>query len=213
MMLFHLIKKDIVIVKKYALLMLAVAVALPPFILSRLPRYASVLGFMLSVIYTVFMLLQYVSMKENQFPKAATLLCATPFSRRMMVLSRYLFCMAIYAACCVIYGIETLVFPGLGAFDMQLPVFMFLIVSVIIGVYLPMHYKLGYEKTKLVLMVFIIASPYLLPLILKMAGPNPDFLSLLSPVLVYGFAIPFGFIFLTVSFLLSVKLYDNADLA
>ena len=85
MMLFHLIKKDVLIVKKYVLIMLAAAVLIPPFMLWRAPQYTGVLGFMLSVIFCVFMLLQYVSLKEYQFSKAATLLCATPYSRRTVL--------------------------------------------------------------------------------------------------------------------------------
>ena len=110
MMLFHLIKKDVLIVKKYVLIMLAAAVLIPPFMLWRAPQYTGVLGFMLSVIFCVFMLLQYVSLKEYQFSKAATLLCATPYSRRMIVLSKYIFCMATYVVCCLLYVIETFPF-------------------------------------------------------------------------------------------------------
>ena len=142
MMLFNLIKKDILIVKKYVLIMLVAAVLIPPFMLWRAPEYTGVLGFMLSVIFCVFMLLQYVSLKECQFPKAATLLCATPFSRNMIVLSKYIFCIAVFIACCIIYAIETLVIPGLGTVDMTLFLLMFLVTSVFIGVYLPVQYKL-----------------------------------------------------------------------
>lgn len=152
MMLFHLIKK-------YVLIMLASAVLIPPFMLWRAPQYTGVLGFMLSVIFCVFMLLQYVSLKEYQFPKATTLLCAAPYSRRMIVLSKYIFCMAIYSICCVIYGIETLIVPGLGPCDIKLFVLMFFIISVFIGIYLPIQYKLGYEKTKFAFVVVIMASP------------------------------------------------------
>ena len=119
MTLFHLIKKDVLIVKKYVLIMLAAAVLIPPFMLWRAPQYTGILGFMLSVIFCVFMLLQYVSLKEYQFPKATTLLCATPYSRRMIVLSKYIFCMVTYMACCVIYGIETFIVPGLGSCDIK----------------------------------------------------------------------------------------------
>lgn len=213
MMLFNLIKKDILIVKKYVLIMLIAAILIPPFMLWRAPDYTGVLGFMLSVIFCVFMLLQYVSLKEYQFPKAATLLCATPFSRKMIVLSKYIFCMAIYIACCVIYGIETLVIPGLGTIDIMLFTFMFLVTSVFIGIYLPVQYKLGYEKTKFAFAVIIIASPIILPQLLKMESLNLNFLSMLFPLLVYGGGLLFGFAVLTVSAILSMKFYSNADLA
>ena len=111
MMLWYLLKKDILIIKKYVLIMLAAAVLIPPFMLWRVPEYAGILGFMLSVIFCVLILLQYISLKEYQFPKAASLLCAATFSRKMMVLSLYIFCIAVYVVCCTIYTIEALIIP------------------------------------------------------------------------------------------------------
>lgn len=213
MMLIHLIKKDVLIVKKYVLIMLVAAVLIPPVMLWRSPQYTGVLGFMLSVIFCVFMLLQYVSLKEYQSPKAATLLCATPYSRRMIVLSKYIFCMAIYVVCCLIYGIETLVLPGLGSCDIKIFVFMLFITSVFIGVYLPVQYKLGYEKTKLAFVVVIMASPLILPLLMKMENVNLDFLSRLSPILAYGGITLLSLGILIVSTFLSMRFYSNVDLA
>ena len=89
-MLFHLIKKDFLIVKKYVLIVLVAAILIPPVMRWRTPEFAGTFGFILSVIFSIFMLLQYVSLKEYQFPKATTLLCATPFSRSMMVLLQYM---------------------------------------------------------------------------------------------------------------------------
>lgn len=213
MMLFYLIKKDILIVKKYVLAMVIAAIAIPPFMLWRAPEYRGVLGFIFSVIFSVFMLLQYVSLKEYQFPEAAALLCSTPFSRKMLVLSKYIFCMAMYVICCIIFGIETLFISGLGPFNIRLCMFMFLAVAVFIGIYLPVQYKLGYEKTKFVFVIVIMASPFLLPLLLKMEGLKLDFLSAVSPFFIYGSIVLLGIAVLTVSVSLSVKIYDNMDLA
>ena len=212
MMLFHLLKKDVLIIKKYVLVMLVAAILIPPFMLWRAPQYTGILGFMLSVIFCVFMLLQYVSLKEYQFPKAATLLCATPYSRRMIVLSKYTFCMITYVACCVIYGIETLIIPELGTCDIKLFLLMFFIVSAFIGVYLPVQYKLGYEKTKFTFVVVIMASPFILPQIMKMENINLNFLFFLSPLLVYGgiILLSFGILFISIS--LSMKIYNSVDL-
>ena len=84
-----------------------------------------------------------------------------------MVLSKYIFCMAIYAICCIVFGLETLFVPELGTSDIKLFAFMFLVVSVFIGIYLPVQYKLGYEKTKFACAVIIVASPFILPLIMR----------------------------------------------
>lgn len=213
MMLFHLIRKDILIVKKYVLIMVIAAIAIPPFMLWRAPEYTGILGFILSAIFSVFMLLQYVSLKEYQFPKAATLLCSIPFSRKMMVISKYVFCIAIYITCCIIFGIETLMIPGLGAFDVKLCILMLLVVSVFIGIYLPVQYKLGYEKTKFVFAVVIMASPFIFPQLLKMGSLNTDVFSKISPFIIYGSMVAFALVLLTISAILSVKIYNEKDLA
>lgn len=192
--------------------MIIAAIAIPPFMLWRAPEYTGILGFILSIIFSVFMLLQYVSLKEYQFPKAATLLCSTPFSRKMMVMSKYIFCIAMYITCCIIYGIETLVIPGLGSFNVKLCILMFLVVSVFIGIYLPVQYKLGYEKTKFAFVVVIMASPFIFPQLLKMDSLNLAAFSEISPYVIYGSVIAFAFIVLTVSILLSIKIYYDEDL-
>ena len=212
-MLFHLVKKEFLIVKKYVLIMLIAAILIPPVMRWRTPEFAGTFGFILSVIFSIFMLLQYVSLKEHQFPKAATLLCAAPFSRSIMVLSKYIFCIVIYVACCIIFGIETLLIPGLGTSGMELFILMFFVTSVFIGIYLPIQYKLGYEKTKFAFAVIIIASPFILPMLMRMDPVNLDFFVLIPAYIVYGGVFAGGFIFLVLSSMLSIKIYSETDLA
>ena len=212
-MLFHLIKKDFLIVKKYVLIVLVASILIPPVMRWRTPEFAGTFGFILSVMFSVFMLLQYVSLKEYQFPKATTLLCATPFSRSMMVLSKYIFCIAIYVACCIIFGIETLLIPGLGTSGIALFILMFFVTSVFIGIYLPIQYKLGYEKTKFAFAVIIVASPFILPMLMRMDTANLDFLASIPAYFVYSGVLVGGFIILVLSSMLSIKIYNETDLA
>ncbi len=86
-MLFQLVKKDFLLVRKYVLIMFIFCIFVPPFLILRLPEYAGIMGFVLITVYSVFMLLQYVSLKETQFPKVSALLCALPYSRKDLVLS------------------------------------------------------------------------------------------------------------------------------
>lgn len=212
-MLIHLVKKDFLIVKPYVLIMLVVATAIPPAMLWKAPEYGGAMGFILSVLFAVLMLLQYVSLKEYQCPRASALLCAAPFPRRLLVLSKYVFCMLIYAVCCLIFGLETWLVPQLGALRPGALALMFLVTAVIIGLYLPAQYKLGYEKTKLAFVVLIMASPVLTAALLKTeraASPAP--LAAL-PGFACGGMVLAGLLFLLLSACLSVKFYEQADLA
>lgn len=213
-MLFQLVKKDFLIVKKYVLIMFAVCIIFPLFLIWRSPEYAGILGFVLTTIFSVFMLLQYVSLKETQYPKASTLLCALPFSRKNIVLSKYIFCMLIYLACCLIFGIETLIFPQLSSMGYKMPILLFLVISLFLGIYLPAQYKLGYEKTKLFFVVLIMASPFVFAQSLKIE--NSFIIKIvqnINPVLLLAGSLVISVLILIVSSTISVRIYRNTDLS
>lgn len=212
-MLFALLKKDFLLVKKYVLFMVLFVVLIPPFMRWTASEFAGTFGAIISILISSTMMLHSLSLKEYQFPKAATLLCATPFSRKAIVLSKYIFCMAVYGACCIILVIVGLLIPQLGTADIKLFVLMFLAISVYTGVYLPIQYKLGYEKAKFAFAALYGSSPLILLQLMRMEIFNLDFLSTLSPYLVYGGAVLIGFAVFAISALLSIKIYDRADLA
>lgn len=156
----------------------------------------------------------YVSLKENQYAKASTLLCATPYPRKLLVLSKYVFGLLIYGACCLIFWAETLLFPVLGGFHIELSAVIFLVVALFLGIYLPVQYKLGYETTKFAFFIIIMASPFIVPQLLKMqGGANWYPLIALSPSILSAGVILMGVIVLAVSAGISVKVYCKADLS
>lgn len=213
-MLIQLVKKDFLIVKKYVLIMFAVCVIFPLFLIWRSPEYAGILGFVLITIFSVFMLLQYVSLKETQYPKASTLLCALPFPRKDIVLAKYIFCITIYFACCLIFGIETCLFPQLRNIGFEIPVILFLIVSLFLGAYLPVQYKFGYEKTKLFFVVLIMASPFVFAQSLKIKNSlNINIFENINPILLLTGSLVISVLILTTSSIVSVKIFKQADLS
>ena len=211
-MLLQLVKKDFLIVKKYVLLMAAVCILFPIFLLWRMPEFAGILGFVLVTVFSILMLLQYVSLKETQYPKASTLLCALPFSRKNIVLSRYIFCIAIYFACCLIFGIEALLFPTLQSVSYRVPIVLFLLVSLCLSIYLPIQYKVGYEKTKLFFTVLIMATPVGFAQLMK-NGINLKFLSNLPPALLLLGSLIISALLLIISSIVSIKIYRKTELA
>jgi ABC-2 type transport system permease protein len=212
-MLFQLVKKDFVLVKKYVLIMITVCVIYPLFLIWRLPEYAGLMGYVLMTIISVFMLLQYVFLKETQFPKALALLCALPYPRKDVVLSKYIFCLIIYLVCCLIFGIETIVFPQLDTFGFTMPVMLFLVISLILSIYVPVHYKLGFEITKIFFIIIIMTSSFVFPQIVKIAmGIDLSFLDMLNSKILLGGVILFSIIILMVSAIISMHIYKNVDL-
>ena len=211
-MLLQLVKKEFLIVKKYVLLMAAVCILFPIFLLWRMPEFAGIFGFGIVTVFSILMLLQYVSLKETQYPKASTLLCALPFSRKNIVLSRYIFCIVIYFACCLIFGIEALLFPTLQNVSYKIPIVLFLLVSLCLSIYLPIQYKVGYEKTKLFFTVLIMATPVGFAQLMK-RGINLEFLSNIPPAFLLLGSLIISVLLLIVSSIISIKIYGTTELS
>lgn len=160
-MLIHLMLKDFLIVKKNVLLVLLVAVAVPPFLLWRNPELAAVLGQVFAAIFGVLMPLMYLGEKENKYAKATLLLAATPYPRKWMVVSKYLVSLLMFCACTLIFWVETLFFPNLGGFNVPVSAVLFFVVAIFLSLYLPLQYKIGYERTKYTFVFVIMATPIL----------------------------------------------------
>ena len=73
-MLYHLIKKDFILVKKYLPMMIGIPALIPLYVGTRPIGGAALIGFTLSSVYTLFMTVQYIFLKESQSPKALSLL-------------------------------------------------------------------------------------------------------------------------------------------
>lgn len=213
-MLFSLVKKDFLIIKKYVGLMLIVSFLIPPFLLLRVPEEAAgSIGFIFTIIFGLFMLTQQAALKEYQCPKATTLLCAAPYPRKLVVLSKYCFCLIIYAACCLIFLIDTFIFPKLGTFNVKMAVVTFLAVTIFLSVYFPVHYKLGYEKTKFAFAIAIVISPYLSAYLLRPENAAKiDFLAAVPTTAIIIGGIMISLAILLVSLVLSVKIFEKSDL-
>lgn len=213
-MLPRLIKKDFLIVKKYVLLMAAVCLGFPILLLYRVPEYAGVLGYVMVTSISVFLLLMQLSLEEGLSPRAASLLCAAPYSRAMLVIARYCFLLLIFLGASLLFWLETLVFPGFGPLRPQVFLPSLLALSVFLGVYLPLQYRLGFENARFLLMLAILGVSFLFPQLLKMGAGD-----LISRLFTRGQAllsvgIPLASVLiLTGSILTSIHIYRRRDLA
>lgn len=215
-MLIHLVLKDFLIVKKYVLLVLLVAVAVPPFLLWRNPELAAVLGQVFAAIFGVLMPLMYLGEKENKYTKATLLLAATPYPRKWMVVSKYLVSLLMFCACTLIFWLETLIFPSLGGFNAELAAVLFFIVSLFLSLYLPLYYKVGHDNTKYVFVVVIMAVPILtcaLDGMPELGAALRSLMNTLTPSVFFAGMILLSLALLAASACLSVRFYERADLA
>ncbi|MBX4265664.1 ABC-2 transporter permease [Clostridium estertheticum] len=218
-MLFHLVKKDFLLIKKYLPLLVALPFIVTFLIMiqsSHMTQESQILGlvaFVLSVSFTVFMLYQYVLMAEMKYPKAEALLCSTPYSRSDLVKARYAFLILIFAYCCVAYNVLALLFAKIEYLTPFSYLIVLLISVILFGIYTPIQYKLGFEKTKYFFMIVIMGSPFLLTLLIKI-NIKVDFTIFSAMPIFVQYLIPIVAIIaiLFISIKISIRIYSKKEL-
>lgn len=211
-MLISLVKKDILLVKKYILMMMITTIAIPIFIMWRVPEFLGFSAFLISTIFAEFMLYQYVSMSELKYPKADALLCATPYPRRTIVVARYAFLLIIFVYCILVNSIVALILPQSKFISLSNILAVLLILATLFGVYTPIQYKLGYEKTKYFFSVVIVGTPFLLPTLMKLGiSLDLNWLSSMPLFIWIPIIIVIIILVLSVSVITSIKIYEKKE--
>lgn len=212
-MLISLVKKDILLVKKYILAMMIITMAIPIFIMWQIPEFLGFSSFLISTIFAEFMLYQYVSMTELKYPKADALLCATPYPRRLIVVARYIFLLLIFSYCILAYGIVSLISPQIKFLSLSNVLAVMLISTTIFSVYTPIQYKLGYEMTKYFFSILIVATPFLLPTLTKIWNSlDLNWLSSTKYFVWILIMIAMIIVILSVSVITSIRIYEKKEL-
>ncbi|MGD8188906.1 ABC-2 transporter permease [Brevibacillus ginsengisoli] len=166
-MVYHLVKKDFLLAKRYWFIMLVFAFVLPVFISSRVDfMTGGFFAFFLSTLFIQYLMFNTVSMIEYKF-KGSALLCATPYTRRAMVRSKYAFLLAIFVGCYIFYTLTSLfISTKLAMLSLSDVGMSLLILAVIFGTIIPVQYRFGYEKSKYIFMCMIFLFPFVAPRIM-----------------------------------------------
>lgn len=131
----------------------------------------------------------------------------------MIVLSKYCFCLIIYAVCCLVFGIDTIIFPRLGTFDIRMAAIIFLVITMLLSFYFPALYKLGYEKTKFVFVIIIMASPVLFAFLFKPENAIKfDFFDTIPTTVMIALSVIISLVTFSISAILSIRFFEQSDL-
>ncbi|GIP34904.1 ABC-2 transporter permease [Paenibacillus sp. J2TS4] len=173
-MIFNLVKKDLLLVKKYLLFMLVFSVIAPMFIMVKIGSSGGgLLGFFVTALFIEFILLNTLSSLEDKY-KGAAFLSATPYTRKTLVKARYLFFLIIFGCVCVIYTITSLVSPvPLEMLNLFTAGLCLLFITAYFGILLPIQYKYGYEKTRYISFFLVFLTPFVGPFLIKWFQANP----------------------------------------
>ena len=212
-MIIPLIKKDIMIVKGYALCVIALGIGLPLLLAWRQPEMGGLYSFLMATLISSVAFNLAISEKENKYPKATALLASTPYMKSGIVRSKYWLYLIIYIVCCIPSFIETQFIPEL-AIDNFLhgAAIVFLIQAVCMGILLPIQFKFGYEKTKF-LGFLIFLSAFLLTAAenIKLSPDIANYFNS-SPIVLSLLIFAFGIITWLISINISKKIVAKKDL-
>ncbi len=160
-----LIKKDFLLIRRYIVLLIALNL-LVPYMMTMNVAFVGPTGFFITVAATAYMVLIATGAKKLQYPRAASLLCAAPYSRRMIVLSKYVVIFLPYGFSCAAFWAVSLIKPQVGGMSPGMAIMGFLILAVAVGIYMPLQFKLGYEKARYLIMaaylVLVCGAPMLI---------------------------------------------------
>ena len=92
-------------------------------------------------------------------------------------------------------------------------VLVFFIVTIFYSIYIPLEYRLGFERTKFITMFIIMACPFAAPFILQKGAVIQRYIELLPPMLFYGALLFVSLAAMVISACLSVCFYEHTDLS
>ena len=159
-----LIKKDYLLMKRYLFLTMLFILGVPLLIMWKAPAAIGIGGFMMTEFMTFVICEQQLSVFDVKYPKALTLLFATPYKRSEYVIARYVFFSLLFVLAYVIYNAVCL-FWGASCVGLNGALSTYLAWSIFLSIYLPLQFKLGYEKMKYAILVLIMFPSLVLPLL------------------------------------------------
>ena len=204
-----LIKKDVMLLKKYVPFIIVILFALPVALAaksSEVNAAQTTLAFAFEVIYSEFLICRYLAMKEYQYPKAASFLCTLPYTRNMQVASKYLIYLIVFVFCCVAYWVDTLFVPNLAKLNSGLIIPVLFAASVLYSIYMPVQYQFGYDKSKLIFMFLLIAFPLLI------ANTNMTMVMEILSGITFPVMLISALTALALSVMVSVKVFNRKEL-
>lgn len=215
-MLFNLVKKDFILAKKYLLFLLIFTIGAPIFITSKM-TYGNegFLSFFITALFGEHMLFNTISMSEDK-SKGSSLLCATPYTRNVLVKAKYVFILVSFICTYIIYTLTTFI-PALGV--VRLNIFDFgislLIITIYFAIIIPLRYQFGYEKTRYISSAFIFISPFAVPSVIKwLQSKNINFQITLPFPQIFQDLLPclLGIIIAFASMIISTHIYSKKNL-
>mgnify|MGYP000163988524 CR=1 FL=1 len=150
-----LIKKDLFLMGNYLCFIPVFTLVLPFFYYWRLPDFSlqkgtGLLILIVASVYSEFLAYEQIFLKDAEYPKALSLLCASPYRRRDIVLCRY-FCSAWFSLQPRLFTpIPAMLLPSSFLPTMPEYAVAFFLNTLLFCILTPLQYQFGFENSKFV---------------------------------------------------------------
>lgn len=213
---FNLLKKDFIMIRNFWPFFIMFSILGPIFINYQTRGFdSSFISFIITILFLEFILYGSVSRLEEK-NKGCILLTTIPYSRSQIVKSKYLFIASIFIITYVLYILAALITPiEMNFLSINSILISFLVIAIFFGVYIPIQYKYGTEKTKYISSCFVLISPLLLPAIVKWIQSKHIHLNIINRVpnmIKYIILIILSLAILAISIKISINIYSKKDL-
>ena len=209
-----LVKKNFLIEKKNIIFLILGAVILPIFLQNSLKGYSnSFLPYFLASLFILYLVQNTVSSIEFKY-KGEAFLTMTPYTRKDIINSKYIFVFVTFLVCLVLYIIVSFVAPShLRMITIETVLSTLFIETLFFGIYIPLEIFLGYDKIRYVFMLLVVSTPWTLVSFLEFF-PNFNFSFLKSMKFIYLelLAVLLIIMITIVSKKVSMLLYSKKDL-
>ena len=214
----NLVRKDFLLVKKMAAAFLAVSILVPIILMVNAAQMAGIeiISCLYMVILTEILFMQSVAMEEEKSPKAVALLCAAPYSRKSYIMARYLCYLILYGACLAIYSMIAVIYPRFDYLNITEALTVFLISTILYGIYTPIVIRYGATKGQLVLSAAILLISMGPAFLVRLFHPDlHHVIELLEGSSIFMIAIIVGIsgvVIFTLSMILSIRIFSRKEL-
>jgi ABC-type transport system involved in multi-copper enzyme maturation permease subunit len=211
-----LLKKDITLDMSNILIVIIISLGIPiystyAFGEMGMNKGMDFISLFLSSFYCFFLSFGKLGIIEHKY-RGTAYLTLTPVTRRDIVLSKYVYSIFVFLISVVGYEIAYLIIPSMQLLSYSSVIIVCAADILLLSIYIPLEFKVGYENVKYYFTAVIVFSPFLIGIIGKYNG-----LSIFQAFIEAGsnllpFIIAFSLITIMVSYSFSVRIFEKKDL-
>lgn len=212
---FDLIRKDFLIAKKFVFISMCVIIAIPLFVALIAPSVSGIIPFLYMIIIGVLILLQTISNEEEKYPKAAALICATPYTRKTYVTAKYAGFFLVFIYCYIVKTIIDLIIRPDSLLDLNSVLLALLIGVIVYCIYMPFELKYGVVGTKYIFEVIVIvvsAGPIIFTRLFSNIEIDTSFLQTIPAGVISVALAVVSILVFAISLCISINIYSKKDL-